>query len=279
MSKSFVFRETCYYDLALGYVTRGVSERAGLVFQMSMVYAEPLGCQTLLEVHYQNPLLSMTAMYYTMSGNGKQKIPTAKIQRLLFTVYSSSHVYEQDEQLSWNYMDSDHSGSVVVQVTPDKLTYETVWDYARKRHPEIVTYDEHGHVVQTPLFLSNDTYNVVRKPDRLFFSSEDLFLDVHWANLFGKNGSVNKNTCHQLQFGPRKARSALWKIWFSTHQIDGVWARLIDECLLRKEPLLRDYWRMRKNTLIDMILDFCINNKVIFLTFEIKDNIWNLMKK
>lgn len=42
-----------------------------------------------------------------------------------------------------------------------------------------------------------------------------------------------------------QARSRLWKRWKDTPGFDGVVVRWLDETLLRREPLLRPYWRRR----------------------------------
>jgi len=50
---------------------------------------------------------------------------------------------------------------------------------------------------------------------------------------------------HRNQVSTSRARSRLWKAWKNIPGFDGVTVRWLDEKLLRKEPLLSQYWKRR----------------------------------
>ncbi|RKP04048.1 hypothetical protein CXG81DRAFT_7368, partial [Caulochytrium protostelioides] len=123
-----------------------------------------------------------------------------------------------------------------VVMTAREGVFETTWDYALKRHPVLRTM-HHGVEVETPTVIAKDSYRILGRPTRLFFQLENL--------LYYERRDIAIPYHRPFKFSTRKARTALWKVWFSTDQVDGVYARMLDEHLLRQEPLLRPYWRHR----------------------------------
>lgn len=87
-------------------------------------------------------------------------------------------------------------------------------------------------------------YRVLNKPTKFNFSDDDPLLGFkslkssalqRWLGL-----NIRRNPVSTSQ-----ARSSLWKAWKDTPGFDGVIARWLDEKLLRKESLMRTYWRNR----------------------------------
>jgi glycosyltransferase involved in cell wall biosynthesis len=149
-------------------------------------------------------------------------------------------------------------------------TYETEWVYKHARDPDLETTltDEHGTVfagVATPAAILEDAFGLLKKPKDLSFDSIDLLIyhPLHWLERFPKHGaSVSKPSSWFMSCMPfgysetkKKAiyrklstavlRTALWTLWAKPPHLDAVSACFLDEMILRKEPLLQKYWRLR----------------------------------
>lgn len=116
-------------------------------------------------------------------------------------------------------------------------TFTAIWRYDHKRHPVMRTFNSSGDIHPNARFLEEDKYGILERPSGLFFVQENLAYGIEPEFIGIKN--------MDLKFSTSDSRTALWKIWLNTNTVDGVWARLIDEILLRKEPLLKPYWLKR----------------------------------
>lgn len=194
-----------YYNTELGYVFKADVDRFGTKFVVEYRYADPISSQELIEAVYTNESICIQTCFYSEMPISKKQIPCAKIQKVICTTFNG--------------------------------TFTSTWDYSHKRHPVLKTYNEHGIEVFGESIIDDDSYGILVRPTGLFFSQDNLIMGLKPGFI----GSTNLD----LQFNTRNARTALWKIWLNTNDVDGVWARMIDEILLRKEPLLKRYWFLR----------------------------------
>ncbi|KAL6708799.1 hypothetical protein ACN47E_002206 [Coniothyrium glycines] len=121
--------------------------------------------------------------------------------------------------------------------------YECSWFYDHKFHPTITT-KLNGNLVDTPDMIRHDWLGVLKKPTRCTFTDENplLAFDTPTSSLLSR--LVRRNTKRQ-EISTSRARSQLWKTWKKRNDLDGVVIRWVDEELIRKEALLRPYWRRR----------------------------------
>lgn len=121
--------------------------------------------------------------------------------------------------------------------------YECSWLYDHKFHPTITT-KLNGETVDTPDMIRFDWLGVLKKPTRCNFNDEDPLLEFKSAtsSLMGRFFRTNVK---RQEISTSRARSQLWKAWKKRLDLDGVVVRWVDEELLRKEALLRPYWRRR----------------------------------
>lgn len=152
----------------------------------------------------------------------------------------------------------------------DGKTYETEWVYKHARDPDLETTltDENGVVlsgVPAPATVLKDSFGLLKKPKDLSFDHIDLLVyhPLRWLTRFPKHGhELSKTTSWVMSLMPfaysgskkkviyRKLptavlRTALWTFWAKPPYLDAVSACFLDELILRKEPLLRDYWNLR----------------------------------
>ncbi|RKF62390.1 putative glycosyl group 1 family protein [Erysiphe neolycopersici] len=121
--------------------------------------------------------------------------------------------------------------------------YESHWIYNHKFDPTIRT-TLNGQPIQTPKMIKWDYLGVLKKPINCSFHNDDLLITFKtlrsnvFLGLFGLHSRQNRisTSC---------ARSRLWNAWKNLPEFDGVTVRWLDERLLRKEPILRTYWRLR----------------------------------
>lgn len=144
----------------------------------------------------------------------------------------------------------------VLQISHSEVTEatfvmgENVWEskyiYDHKLHPTLVT-TLNGELVETPPMILYDYLDVLKKPRNTSFLDENPLFSFK---------SFNPNpVLRWLGFCKRsypmstsQARSLLWEAWKDSSDHDGVVMRWLDERLLRRDAVLRPYWRMR---------DFC----------------------
>ncbi|OZJ05523.1 hypothetical protein BZG36_01903 [Bifiguratus adelaidae] len=130
--------------------------------------------------------------------------------------------------------------------------FETVWVYEHKRHPQISTLCD-GQPIETPNHIIEDVYRLFVKPDSVSFLKDDILAPLnapaqnrgllkfarHTTNARRGRLTVNKKV------NTHDARSLLWKTWQTEKNVEGVHARILDEMILRNEPLLKQYWAAR----------------------------------
>ena len=121
--------------------------------------------------------------------------------------------------------------------------YECSWLYDHKFHPVIST-KLNGETVDTPDMIRHDWLGVLKKPSRCNFMDENPLLDFTAPTSSFMSRFFRTNIKRQ-EISTSRARSQLWKAWKKRLDIDGVVVRFVDEELIRKEALLRPYWRRR----------------------------------
>jgi hypothetical protein len=121
--------------------------------------------------------------------------------------------------------------------------YECSWFYDHKFHPTITTR-LNGESVDTPDMIQYDWLGVLKKPTRCNFTDENPLLEFKTATS-SFISRLFRNNIKQQEISTSKARSQLWKAWKKRNDLDGVVIRWVDEELIRKEALLRPYWRRR----------------------------------
>lgn len=121
--------------------------------------------------------------------------------------------------------------------------YEAHWSYDHKFHPTIHT-TLNGESIETPPIIQWDHLGVLKKPTNSSFHNDDPLISFKSLKPHAVPRWLGLNT-HRNQVSTSRARSRLWNAWKNTPGFDGVMVRWLDEKLLRKEPLLKPYWRRR----------------------------------
>jgi hypothetical protein len=121
--------------------------------------------------------------------------------------------------------------------------YECTWLYDHKFHPTITT-KLNGDSVETPDMIRHDWLGVLKKPTRCTFTDENPLLAFKTPTSSFMSRLFRTNI-KQQEISTSRARSQLWKAWKKRNDLDGVVIRWVDEELIRKEALLRPYWRRR----------------------------------
>jgi hypothetical protein len=121
--------------------------------------------------------------------------------------------------------------------------YESRWLYDHKYHPTIMT-TLNGEKVVTPPMIEHDYLAVLKKPGDCSFSNDNpiLSMDSLNSNFISRWLGLSKR---RIPISTGRARSQLWKEWKDHFDFDGVIVRWLDEKLMRKDKVLKPYWRSR----------------------------------
>ena len=121
--------------------------------------------------------------------------------------------------------------------------WESKYLYDHKFHPTIVT-TLNGERVEPPPLILDDHLDVLKRPKHVSLLDDNP--------LFGFSSIKFNPLTRFLGFSSRQypvsttqTRSWLWKAWKEDPTFDGVVVRWLDERLLRRDPVLRPYWRKR----------------------------------
>ncbi|KAJ3411087.1 hypothetical protein HDV05_002757 [Chytridiales sp. JEL 0842] len=219
---------TYFYD-ADGLVRRGLMNYWNTDIEATYVHSSDMD---ILEATYKLRDIEATLRWYISPGNEPHlQVPTVHIQSARLTIAG--------------------------------VTTVTTWDNLRTGDPALLTVLEaDGTRVSTPEFIIRDEFQFFTKApriDRLNFYMENI--------LFFERRHVQKSKLKKMKklrssYGTGKARWALWKKWLDTEEIHGVWVRMIDEYLLRQEPLLKPYWRHRDNGNLEAAVDYLKENEI-----------------
>ncbi|KAF3906253.1 hypothetical protein ABW20_dc0102363 [Dactylellina cionopaga] len=168
-------------------------------------------------------------------------------------------------------------------------SWDTTWTYTHQRHPTLSTVyleDEEIRFQDEPAAEAlQDLYGFFKKPQNLGFETEDL-LFFHTprriGSLFASSLGRDKPSFFSLSkqkivYGPvqtAKLRTILWQQWTSAGNLDAVSACYIDELILREEPLLKEYWKLRDRGHFRRANQYIRNNiNTIAATIEVTDDV------
>jgi len=150
--------------------------------------------------------------------------------------------------------------------------YESRWIYDHKFHPTILT-TLNGNPIETPPIIQFDHLGVLKKPNKFNFKDDDHLLHFDSIQYGIASRWVGLNT-YRNPVSTSIARSRLWKAWKDTPGFDGVIVRWLDEKLLRKEPLMRSYWRLRDQGRLEAATKFLNDNvEGIMATVDLDNSI------
>ena len=121
--------------------------------------------------------------------------------------------------------------------------FESSWKYDHQMHP-IITTLLNGQKVATPPLIEHDWLGVLKKPGHTRFADEDPLLNTSAWNTNAVTRMLGLAK-HRVPISTSMARSRLWKAWKSSNNLDGVIVRWLDEKLIRSDPVLKKYWRLR----------------------------------
>ncbi|KAI7443195.1 glycosyltransferase family 4 protein [Hortaea werneckii] len=227
-----------------GRPTSGQIVRSGLTFDFEYSYnrlvdeSSDVVFATYKSTSETIPIV-VTVFWCVRSRNGSNRVedwvPSEKVQ----TVYASFG--EQTYEVRWVYK---HAQDANIEAS--------VIDGNGKRRPCL-----------PPSSVMDDKYGLLKRPQHVSFDNEDLLIYHPPSSLkklarsefdlastvFGSSrvmrrlGLGEKVVHHRLPSST--LRTALWKSWQSAPYIDAAAACFLDEMILRKEPLLRRYWRFR----------------------------------
>lgn len=150
--------------------------------------------------------------------------------------------------------------------------YECTWFYDHKFHPTITT-KLNGELVDTPDMIRYDWLGVLKKPTRCTFTDENPLLAFKAATSSFMS-RLFKTNVKQQEISTSRARSQLWKAWKKRNDLDGVVIRWVDEELIRKEALLRPYWRRRDRGSLSKAEDYlALHADAIMATSDLTSDI------
>ncbi|EPQ63420.1 Bgt-5071 [Blumeria graminis f. sp. tritici] len=153
--------------------------------------------------------------------------------------------------------------------------YESHWNYDHKFHPTIQT-TLNGKPIETIPMIEWDHLGVLKKPQNYSIHHDDPLISFKSLNHSIFSRWLGLNT-HQYRISTSYARSRLWETWRNTSILDGVIARWLDERLLRKDQLLRTYWRRRdRGDLIgaEMFLNANVNSVMAAIDLDSSISSW-----
>lgn len=185
----------------------------------------------------------------------------------LLTVYwCIRSTAQSDETEQWIPSDKVQA---VQAIFPSGQTYELQWIYNHARSANVEASFYHNGV-RRPCFpppeIIEEKFGLLEKPKKFCFYDEDLLI-YHSSTslkrlvsssqgLFAKasNALISSWPLRHTRLGEvvsyhklssSALRAALWNSWQSAPYLDALTASSIDEFILRKEPLLNEYWRLR----------------------------------
>ena len=137
--------------------------------------------------------------------------------------------------------------------------WENKYFYDHKFHPTILT-TLNGRSVDTPPFILYDHLDVLKKPDHISILDDNPLFSftsvksnalTRWLGFYNRKYPVSTS----------QARSRLWKAWKEDPGFDGIIVRWLDERLLRRDPVLRPYWRKRDVGFLDAAEEYLDQNR------------------
>lgn len=204
-----------YYN-SKGHIESGSYVRHGNLTRFRYCYRK--------NARYEDELLRAEFVLPHMSVNVRWCAPPTR------------HADEPDRWIPTSFV----QGATFVQ---DANVYECTWLYDHKFHP-IISTTLNGEAVDTPDMIRYDWLDVLKKPTHCTLADENPLLEFRSPTSSFLSRLLGTNV-KQQKVSVSRARSQLWKAWKERADLDGVLTRWVDEELIRKEPLLKPYWRRR----------------------------------
>ncbi|ORX73474.1 UDP-Glycosyltransferase/glycogen phosphorylase [Anaeromyces robustus] len=132
-----------------------------------------------------------------------------------------------------------------------KQVYITEFDYSHPQHTRLNTIllnQETGMSIpiSTPTEVAQDPLKLLPRlpPSSFYVYNELLTHDLKSTTKGFLSRQGRHKYIYAAPFGTTRGRQELWTYW-RANKIEGVFARDVDEHLLREEPVLRNYWKAR----------------------------------
>ncbi|KAK1753914.1 hypothetical protein QBC47DRAFT_429327 [Echria macrotheca] len=181
--------------------------------------------------------------------------------RSLQVCWGAPSTEEAPDDLNWVPSDRVYR----VTRTMGDRRYTTKFDYRHRRDPTLITtLEEDGRsgVIPWPPPLFDHEDQLLRRPQDNLFENEDLFIHHRRrhveliASFSGKvfswrmlaNPKAWQYWRTKTSYRPVPTwwlRTELWSHWRDANDLDAIAACWVDEMILRQEPLLANYWRLR----------------------------------
>jgi hypothetical protein len=183
----------------------------------------------------------------------------------------------------WGVFSEDDSEDVNITALSKRVTrvvrkfgnekYITTFVYQHKRDPRcstILEVDNRTISITDPPMVFNREERFLVKPSDLSFDADDLLIRHSRGRvkrMFRGANSISRSSFARLRskalallpfklsyysrsivhqrVPTSRLRGELWKLWIESSTVDAVTACWLDEIILREEPSLRKYWRMR----------------------------------
>ncbi|TVY94223.1 hypothetical protein LAWI1_G000823 [Lachnellula willkommii] len=136
-----------------------------------------------------------------------------------------------------------HSQVTEATFVVDRDVWESKYFYDHKFHPIIVT-TLNGEPVDTPPLILYDHLDVLKRPKHVSILDDNPLYGFSTINFNPLTRFLGCST-RQYPVPTTQTRSWLWMAWKKDPTFDGVVVRWLDERLLRRDPILRPYWRKR----------------------------------
>jgi hypothetical protein len=121
--------------------------------------------------------------------------------------------------------------------------YNAVWTYDHRFQATLrVTLG--GAEIPVPAMISEDWFNVLQRPTVNSFRSENPL--VEFPPRMGTLSRLFKRNTKRYPVPISRGRSYLWQAWKTSHDVDAVTARWLDETMMRSSAVLKPYWQHRE---------------------------------
>lgn len=236
--------------------------------------------------------------YYKATPKGSSDILRADYEIIGSDTHDGIYAYwgepTRASSKEYNWVPSERLCRIVRKV--DGKTYITTLEYQHRRDPTSVTViegDTGTTAIAEPPKVCNEEAQLLQRPKDHVFHSDDLLIyhgmfQLNRMRKAAKSAGPANNTpfLSSLKLTSlfswhgrivyRRAptwrvRTELWSHWLKTGNLDAITACWMDEDILRQEPLLREYWKLRDRgrlTEARAALDRNINQ--IFAAIEIE---------
>ncbi|KAL5344247.1 hypothetical protein ACLOAV_010817 [Pseudogymnoascus australis] len=121
--------------------------------------------------------------------------------------------------------------------------WESVFTYDHRCH-RIITTTLNGTPVETPPMIEKDHLNILQKPKRISFLDDNPLYAFKTIRPNPVSRYMGLHT-RRYPYLTSQSRYLLWEAWKNDRNYDGVVVRWMDERLLRRDAVLKPYWRKR----------------------------------